>query len=290
MLDGTAEGVLQGLVTDDYGNQILVRFNMTVAKKGIVTIFDCENPSLEGFNVTVPLRRESGDLYSFVLELSADRYGAKELAMNAVAYVQLWHRWLGHLHARNLDSLLKRNGTGITFEGAVLDCDIYAVEKAQQLAHPETDNHKVNRPFQLCYGDLMRPFTPVAIGGYKYVSKVAGEYTKWTAVYLLTNKNQARQSLQLFVGSTVIPFGGRIVRWRADKGGKYTGESFGSIAWGLVSSKSSPPPTRRSKTCVLTCGGNSVRHSSVHARRQRFSIHVGGAVHGDGVPQEQVSA
>ena len=67
---------------------------------------------------------------------------------------------------------------------------------------------------------------PVAIGGYKYVSKITDEYAKWTAVYLLTNKNQALKSHQLFFGSTVIPFGSRIVRWRADKGGKYTGEEF----------------------------------------------------------------
>ena len=46
------------------------------------------------------------------------------------------------------------------------------VVKAQQLAHVKTANNKVNRPFRLCYGNLMGPFTPVAIGGYKYVSEV----------------------------------------------------------------------------------------------------------------------
>ena len=52
----------------------------------------------------------------------------------------------------------------------------------QHLAHLKTANHTVSRPFQLCYGDLMGPFTPVAIGGYKYVSKIIDEYTKWTVV------------------------------------------------------------------------------------------------------------
>ena len=42
-----------------------------------------------------------------------------------------------------------------------------AVGKAQQLAHLKTANNKVNRPFRLFYGNLMGPFTPVAIGGYK---------------------------------------------------------------------------------------------------------------------------
>ena len=148
--------------------------------------------------------------------------------MNAVANTQVWHRRLGHLHAKSLDILRKRDGTGITIEGAVSDCDVCVVGKAQQLAHLKPANHTVSRPFQLCYGDLMGPFTPVAIGGYKYVSKITDECTKWTAVYLLTNKNQAllNRSLQLFVGSTVNPFHGRIVRWCVDKGSEYTGEEF----------------------------------------------------------------
>ena len=75
MLNGTAEGALQGLATDDSGNLTFVRVDIvvvpgvgrnlisvtTAAKKGIATIFDYENPRLEGFIVTVPLRRESGD-------------------------------------------------------------------------------------------------------------------------------------------------------------------------------------------------------------------------------------
>ena len=67
-----------------------------------MTIFDKEEPRLEEFNVTVPLRSESGDLYLFVLDLSVNRYGAKELAMKAVANAQVWHRRLGHFHTHPL--------------------------------------------------------------------------------------------------------------------------------------------------------------------------------------------
>ena len=84
--------------------------------------------------------------------------------------------------------------------------------KAKELAHPKTTNHKTNRPFQLSYGDLIGPSTPVAVGGYKYVSKVSDEYTEWTGIYLLTDNSQALQSLQLFVDSVVISFGGDIAR------------------------------------------------------------------------------
>ena len=133
MLDGTVEGVLQSLIPNNNGNQILVwvdimvvpgiRRNpfsvMAAVKKDTVTIIDYETPRLEGFNVPIALWNESGDLYSFVLDLIANRYGAKELAMNAVPNEQVWHRRLGHLHAQSLDIIRKRDGTGITFEGAV---------------------------------------------------------------------------------------------------------------------------------------------------------------------------
>ena len=62
--------------------------------------------------------------------------------MNAVANAQVWHRQMGHLHAQSLDILRKRDCTGITFEGAISDCDVCAVGKAQQLAHSKTAHHK----------------------------------------------------------------------------------------------------------------------------------------------------
>ncbi|CAM9472044.1 unnamed protein product [Ascophyllum nodosum] len=66
MLDRTPEGVVQGLVTDSYGNKILVRVDIVVVPgigrnlfSVIVTVFDYENPRLEGSNVTVPLRTKA---------------------------------------------------------------------------------------------------------------------------------------------------------------------------------------------------------------------------------------
>ena len=43
---------------------------------------------------------------------------------------------------------------------------------------------------------------------------------------MLCTKDQALASLQLFVTSTIISFGSRIVTWRADKGGEHSGEDF----------------------------------------------------------------
>ena len=121
----------------------------------------------------------------------------------------------------------RHDGNGINFDGTVADCDVCALGKGQQLAHPKKAQHAgITRPFQLCYGDSMGPFTPEAYGGFKYVSKITDQSTRWTAVYLLENKSYAFDSFRLFVSSTVIPCGSRVIRWRADKGGEYTSEEF----------------------------------------------------------------
>ena len=92
---------------------------------------------------------------------------------------------------------------------------------------PKKAKHAIiNVPFQLVYRDLMGPFKPTARGGYEFVSEIADWFTKWTAVYFLCSKDQALPSLQLFVTSSVISLGNRIIRWRADKGGGFKGDKI----------------------------------------------------------------
>ena len=145
LLDGTAEGVLKGLITGDYGEQHLawiailivpgIECNIfslkTAARKGIVSIFDVNKPRLEAWDITVPFRGENDDLYSFKLHLSADGYAGKELAINAVTNAQVWHRRLGHLNTRSLELMSRKNGNGVAFTSFFADCDACAVGKIQ---------------------------------------------------------------------------------------------------------------------------------------------------------------
>ena len=78
LLEGTAEGVLQGLITNDYEEQQLARIAIlivpgigrnlfsvkTAARKGNVSIIDVNKLTLEAGDITVPLRRENSDLNS----------------------------------------------------------------------------------------------------------------------------------------------------------------------------------------------------------------------------------
>ena len=210
LLDDTAEGVLQGLITDDYGEQHLARIAIvtvpgndrnlfsekTAATKVIVSSFDANKLRLEAGEITVPLRGEKDDLYSFKLDFSANGYAGKELAMNAVANAQVWHRRLGHLNKHRLGLMNRKSGNGVAFDGSIADCDVCTVEKSHQLVHPNNANHvAINSPFQLMYGDLMGPFKPTGHGGYKFVSKITDQFTTWTAVYLLCPQQRSSSCL-----------------------------------------------------------------------------------------------
>ena len=70
----------------------------------------------------------------------------------------------------------------------------------------------------------MGPFTPEALGVYKYITKISDEYIKWTEPYLLKSKHDALSSFQVFVQSMVIPNGFRVERLRVDKGGGFIKE------------------------------------------------------------------
>ncbi|CAN0476461.1 unnamed protein product, partial [Laminaria digitata] len=146
--------------------------------------------------------------------------------MQAAANANLWHRRLGHLNRKSLNLLKNLDNNGVSFDGPVPDCDVCAVGKSHQLTHPETADHKFKLPFQLVFADLMGPLTPEALGGYKYITKISDEYTKWTETYLLKSKHDALSSFQVFVQSVVIPSGFRVERLRVDKGGEFISKEF----------------------------------------------------------------
>ena len=143
LFDGTGEGIPHGAIADNNGNGHLVRIQIlgvptigrnlfsvkTATRNGIISMFASEYPRLGAFGVTLPLRGEQDDLYSFVLDLSADTYGATELAVNVVSNAQLWPRRLGHLNRKSLELMQRHNSNAITFDGIIADCDVCAVGK-----------------------------------------------------------------------------------------------------------------------------------------------------------------
>ena len=92
LLDGTTEGILQGLVTENHGEQHHARIAILIVpgigrnlfsvksatKKSVVSILDFDNPRLELSGISFPLRAEDDNLfYSLMFDLSADSHEGK---------------------------------------------------------------------------------------------------------------------------------------------------------------------------------------------------------------------
>lgn len=72
----------------------------------------------------------------------------------------------------------------------------------------------------------MKPFTPVAHEGYKYVSTISDQFSRMALVYLRLRRDQALAPLQASAILMLIPLSSRIVWFHADKGGEYAGKCF----------------------------------------------------------------
>ncbi|CAM9982684.1 unnamed protein product [Sphacelaria rigidula] len=240
-LAGVGKGLLRGHIQDGEGVKRLVQVSCLVVpgmgrnlfsvkqatRNGVVSIFEMNNPRLETNKFTVPLQELESDLYFFSLELSSGN-DASRLAVQAADAVTLWHRRMGHLNSNSLNLLKNVGSNGVDLGGAVPDCNICAVGKSHELAHPKTANNKVQHAFEVVMTYLMGLTMPEALGGFKYACKISDEYSRWTEIYLQKTKDGTLHAIQSYVQSTVIPSGVRVEGRRAGKDGESIGNEFKS--------------------------------------------------------------
>ena len=100
----------------------------------------------------------------------------------------VWHRRLGHPNEAVVRAVAKIPETGVVLSDAMSKCDTCLVGKGIQQAHPKTTIHKASEPLGCVYTDIIGPVSPVAKGGYMYVSKFTDELTRYKAFYLIRSK------------------------------------------------------------------------------------------------------
>ena len=147
----------------------------------------------------------------------------------ATADADIWHRRLGHMNPHSMELLWQKEGNRMEYTGTVSDCDICALSKSRQQAHPKKSKRMTTRPMQLIYTDLMETLTPPTKGGYRNVSKFTDDYSHMKEVYLLRNKSKAAESLHQYNMTVAVPLGLRIEIVRCDKGGENIGKEFNTL-------------------------------------------------------------
>ena len=188
-IESIAKGTITGTIICQHAEKQQVAFSaitvpglrshlfspLVASRMGVVAIFDSVQPRIEMGDVTVPMKRlDHGTiLCSVCLKLE----NSTNTAMRAVS-ADLWHRRLGNISSRSLDVLQKVEGNGIDCTGNVKVCDVCAIGKSAQQAHPKKATYDIKQPFQLLLADLMGPMFPPALEGFQYVSKFVDQQTK----------------------------------------------------------------------------------------------------------------
>lgn len=106
------------------------------------------------------------------------------------------------------------------------DHDVCVVGKIYKLPYPKRAEHSVKHPFEMVFTELMGRITSKALGSFKYVSKISGQYTKWTATYLLKSKGDVISIFQSLVQYLVFSDSSCIEHLKADEGGGYGNKDF----------------------------------------------------------------
>ena len=112
---------------------------------------------------------------------------------------------MGHINRKNMDVLRRMPGSGVDNNGDIQACDVFAVRKTGQQAHPTQATYDVHHAFQLVTVDLMRSIKPTARGGYSYVTKFVDQHTKWKEIFIIKTKPQALDALERYNKALVIP-------------------------------------------------------------------------------------
>jgi hypothetical protein len=114
----------------------------------------------------------------------------------------LWHRRLGHVGMRNLHKLQKDGHIlgliNIVFEKDRLFSTCQA--KKQVGTHHHAKNiMTITRPLEILHMDLFGPVTYISIGGNKYGLVIVDDYSHFTWVFFLQDKNETQEVLKKFL-------------------------------------------------------------------------------------------
>ena len=282
LLKGVTTGTIFGAVTDGNGNDRRVSFRVVLVpdlgtnlssvtaamQKGVAALSHPANPKLESGDVVIPMQTCGVDDATGTLMCSIEvklRGGAGGQMIPGRApdgltlkseSAELWHRRMGHINHKSLDVLRKEPASGVDYTGDLKNCSTCPLGKSAQQPHPKQADYNVLRPFQLVSVDILGPFTPKSLGGFKYAVKFVDQQTTWKEVALMKDKAYSVDALAVFVKETVIPTGERIHTLRGDHGTEFTSAEFRQYCQdvGIKLEVASPKTLSRSERTSVRAG------------------------------------
>lgn len=163
--------------------------------------------------------------------------------------VHEWHRVLGH---RDIDSIRKlassNSAAGLKIAkcsakcSEMSACGTCAKGKMSRLSFPQESHSRSTEVLDLIHTDICGPMQTLTPGKKRYFLTFIDDFSRYTTVYLLSEKSQALNAFQHFYKSTALRFGTKIKRIRSDRGGEYILKEFEAflLANGITCQRTTP--------------------------------------------------
>ena len=145
----------------------------------------------------------------------------------------LWHCRFGHLRMDNVNKLIEGNMVsgmdGVSNTSKNNFCEACAKGKQHRCANPKTANYRANEPFKLVHSDVCGPMPVSSLGGSRYYVSFIDDYSRYTFVYFMKNKNEVLEKFKEFHTYAMNVTGRPIKILRSDNGGEYSSKEFESF-------------------------------------------------------------
>lgn len=182
-------------------------------------IYDKKHFKISGKIKATGSRRNKG-LYILDAKSKTPRMEAN-IAQGSNVSQDTWHKRLGHVNLKSLESLKERSHTGISFKKEEMNpCDSCIEGKSHRLPFA-SQPCKTTGLLELVHSDLCGPIKKPSHGGSRYFLTFTDDFSKRTWDYFVKNKSEVFEKFIEFKSLVENQSGCKIKRLRSDRGGEY---------------------------------------------------------------------
>src|SRR3984885_14576424 len=207
------------------GNLLSVK---KLTNKGFLVLFEGNKCSIIKSKETIAVAEDKNGL--FELRIKEQTNEAKETNMAQVAQsctgcIHVWHNRMGHRNSQailNMVNQSKASWIAIKACNYTKECECCIQSKMTRKAFPKKSESKTTEILDLIHTDVCGPMQTVTPGGKKYFMTMIDDYSKYTEVYLLSNKSEVPDKIKEYVRYVQTKFRKTPKKIRSDRGGEYT--------------------------------------------------------------------
>ncbi|KAG7307913.1 hypothetical protein JYU34_006528 [Plutella xylostella] len=166
----------------------------------------------------------------------------------------LWHRRLGHINSKDLNSMKNGAVEGISYPDKAEIDKFQCVTCCEGKLARQPFSHKGTRSedvLEMVHADVCGPMETVSIGMSRYFLLFVNDYSRMSFIYLLKSKSEVMKYFQEFKAMVEKQTGKCIKVLRTDNGGEFCGAEMESFMkkCGIIHQKTNPYTPEQNGMC-----------------------------------------